>query len=112
MDFKIGDKVLVTTDNWFHAPDGNTYRAVFGTVKGVHDVKGVLGITPNDRSMNWFLNIGNMIIAGCQIHYAVKCDKCSSSGGLGWSSDAENGLKSYQTPNSIYFADPPEETKE
>ena len=30
----IGDKVLVTTDGWFFAPDGETYRAVFGTVNG------------------------------------------------------------------------------
>lgn len=32
---KVGDKVLVTVDNWFHAPDGKSYRSVFGTVNAI-----------------------------------------------------------------------------
>jgi len=75
MHYKIGDKMLVTCDNWFYTPDGNTHRAVFGTVKGIHSDKTTLGIKTNDKSTNWYLEIGNMFIAGCQIHYAVKTDK-------------------------------------
>jgi hypothetical protein len=68
---QLGDKVLVTTDNWFIAPDGEQYRAVFGTVKGIHRDEEMLGIKTNARSTNWYAEIGNVLIAGCQIHYAV-----------------------------------------
>jgi len=33
-----------------------------------------LGISTNRHSTNWYVQIGNLVIAGCQIHYAVKCD--------------------------------------
>lgn len=75
---QVGDKVLVTTDNWFWAPDGESYRAVYGTVVGVFNDESVLGIKTNARSTNWYAQIGNMTIAGCQIHYAIKTDACSS----------------------------------
>lgn len=73
MSIQVGSKVLVTCDNWFFAPDGNSYRAVWGTVKGLRQDSEVLGIKTNARSTNWYLEIGNMIVAGCQIHYAVEC---------------------------------------
>lgn len=72
---KVGDKVLVTTDCWFHAPDGLPYKAVFGTVKGVFDSKQTLGIDTNRNATNWYAEVGSMIIAGCQIHYVIKTDK-------------------------------------
>jgi len=77
MNINIGDKCLITTDNYFVAPDGKQYRSVFGTVKAVHDAQTVLGIKPNAKSTNWYVEIGNMILAGCQIHYLVKTDKVS-----------------------------------
>lgn len=73
----VGDKVLVTTDQWFIAPDGESYRAVFGTVKGVHTSELTLGVKTNAKSTNWYAEIGNMLIAGCQIHYCIKTDKVS-----------------------------------
>lgn len=72
----IGQKFLITCDNWFFAPDGQSYKAVFGEVKGVHSDKETLGIETNSKSTNWYLEIGNVIIAGCQIHYAVRTDVC------------------------------------
>lgn len=71
----IGSQVLITCDNWFYAPDGQSYRAVWGTVKGIRQDSDVLGIKTNARSTNWYLEIGNMILAGCQIHYALECGK-------------------------------------
>ena len=68
----IGDTYLITTDNWFYAPDGQTYRSVFGTVHAVVDSEAVLGIRTNARSTNWYVAIGDMVVAGCQIHYAVR----------------------------------------
>lgn len=72
-----GDKALITTDGWFIAPDGEQYRSAFGTIKGVYDSYNTLGVKTNARSTNWYIVIGNMTIAGCQIHYAIKTDKVS-----------------------------------
>lgn len=73
--YVVGEKVLVTVDQWFYAPNGKSYRAVFGTVKGVRSDAETLGIKTNARATNWYLEVGNTMIAGCQIHYAVKTDK-------------------------------------
>lgn len=102
---KRGDKALVTTSAWFFAPDGNSYRAVFGTVQAIETAEQSLGVKTNNRSTNWYLRIGNMTIAGCQINYAIKTDKCSDKPGIGWDASAEFGCKEYTRPCSIYFAD-------
>lgn len=71
----IGSTVLITCDNWFFAPDGQSYRAVWGSVKAVRTDNEVLGLKTNARSTNWYIEIGNMILAGCQIHYALECSE-------------------------------------
>lgn len=73
----VGDKVIVTCDNWFFAPDGLSYRAVFGTVKAIRTAEDSLGVRPNGKSTNWYLEVGNMTIAGCQIHYLVRTLTCN-----------------------------------
>ena len=69
-------KYLITTDNWFIAPDGKQYKAVWGDVKPMTALA-VLGVEPNRNSANWMLQVGtdtdHVILAGCQIHYAVSC---------------------------------------
>lgn len=105
MNIEIGKKALVTTSEWFYAPDGAVYRAVFGTVRGVMSAAETLGIKPKAGDASWFLEIGNMTIAGCQIKYAIRTDKCNDSVASGWSASAEGGFKSYMHPCSIYFAD-------
>lgn len=67
-------KVLITTNDWFLAPDGQSYKAVWGTVV-IKRSEDLLGIKPHNY-VNWFAVInGSCIIAGCQIHYAVVCDE-------------------------------------
>lgn len=70
-------KYLITTDAWFIAPDGNDYKAAWGEVEIVEDK--FLGISTNRNSSNWYAKVGtednHIIIAGCQIHYACKCEK-------------------------------------
>lgn len=105
MNIEIGEKALVTTDSWFLAPDGRQYRAAFGTVHGCKTAEDTLGIKPNGRSTNWFLEIGCLTIAGCQIHYAIRTDDCSNAPAQDWNSDAANGIKIYERPSSIFFAD-------
>lgn len=78
---KAGENYLITTDNWFFAPDGTQYRAVFGKVEILHD--SFLGIKTNMRSTNWYVKVGDesnhVILAGCQVHYAVKTDICNTN---------------------------------
>lgn len=73
---KVGENFLISTDNWFFAPDGKQYRAVFGKVHAITQDT-ALGIKTNRNSTNWYVNIGNMIVAGCQVHYAIRTDNCS-----------------------------------
>lgn len=100
-------KYLITTDNWFIAPDGKSYRAAWGDVEIVDD--GILGVKTNRMSANWFAKVGSrekhIIIAGCQIHYAVKCnDMPNTKATEDWQADA-NSFNTYQRPNCIYIAE-------
>jgi len=53
----INQKVLLTSQNWFYAPDGKQYKAVWGTLKGIHEAGKTLGFIPNRSHANWFLEI-------------------------------------------------------
>ena len=69
---------LITTTEWFLAPDGEQYRAVWGKCK-LLTTEDIFSFKPSRPSTNWFANVGNddksMIVAGCQIHYAIRCDE-------------------------------------
>lgn len=100
-------KYLITTDAWFYAPDGKQYRAAWGDVEIIEDT--FLGLKTNRNSSNWFAKVGNekkhIIIAGCQIHYAIRCEeKPDTSLSEDWQADAQNGIKFYTHPSSIYIA--------
>jgi len=103
---KIGDTALITTDAYFFAPNGTQYRAVFGTIHNVVDAEDSLGIKTNERSTNWYVEIGNMIVAGCQIHYAIKTNNFNPGKADGhYSADAKHGVNEYRVPSGIYNAD-------
>lgn len=97
---------LITTDAWFYAPDGKQYKAVWGNVQITDDT--ILGIKTNAISSNWFAKVGTednyVIVAGCQIHYAVKCDKPNTGKALDWTSD-NDGCKEFERPSVIYIAE-------
>jgi hypothetical protein len=101
---KIGDKVLVTTYDWFMAPDGSTYKAAFGTVKAVLDSQQTLGVKTNARSTNWYAVIGNITIAGCQINYAVKTERCNLGPAKSFATK-DGVVNEYNVPSTIYNAD-------
>lgn len=73
---KDGEKYLVSVEDWFVAPDGDTYCAVWGTCK-VLNIDEVFNFNVIRPSTNWYLQIGKdgreVIAAGCRIHYAVRC---------------------------------------
>jgi len=72
----VGKNILITTDDWFFAPNGQQYKAVFGELIGVFSDEETLNIKTNDRSTNWYVVVGGMVIGGCQIHYAILTDTC------------------------------------
>lgn len=67
-----GELLLIQTDDWFIAPNGQKYSSVWGMCK-ILDAKELLGFRPA-QSTNWYLQVGDgdkaMFIAGCRIHYA------------------------------------------
>lgn len=78
--WKVGDKILFNCDHWFFCPDGKQYRAVWGTLKGIYSSEDTLGVRTNAKSTNWYVQVGDVLIAGCQIHYAVKTDFVCTEG--------------------------------
>lgn len=98
-------KYLINTDNWFTAPDGKNYKAVWGDVEILDD--SILGLKTNRMSTNWFAKVGSdekhVIIAGCQIHYAIKTnERPNQDMSEDWTADA-NKVNIYQRPNNIYI---------
>lgn len=100
-------KYLISTDAWFYAPDGRQYNAVWGEVEIVSD--SILGIKTNVRSSNWFAKIGSeenhVIVAGCQIHYAIKCEDKPNDGLVNDHRITDQRVKVYTRPCQIYIAE-------
>jgi len=105
MSIQIGKKVLLTTNDWFRAPDGNSYKAVYGTIKAVLSDNEFLGIKTNRHSTNWYVEIGNMTVAGCQVFYAVETDKCSFGTYTNWNVGEKETNITDNIPCAIYNAD-------
>lgn len=100
-------KYLITTDRYFVAPDGKTYTAVWGDVKLVED--SILGVKTNRNSANWYAVVGangkEIIVAGCQIFYAIKCEEKPHTGDVeDWTVDNAK-FESYRRPTKIYIAE-------
>ena len=94
---------LINTDNWFYGPDGKQYKAVWGEVKILED--SFLGIKTNARATNWYARVGtegnHIIVAGCQIHYAVKMQEEPPSGYIDDYQVHEGEIKNYRRPSNI-----------
>lgn len=97
---------LITTDNWFYGPDGKVYRAVWGDVKIMDD--SLLGIRTNRNSSNWYAFVGSeekgMILAGCQVHYAIRCNEKPNQGKVHDYSTDGGTFNEFVRPSQIYFA--------
>lgn len=102
-------KYLITTDNWFIAPDGLQYKAAWGVVEILQD--SFLGLKTNNRSANWFAKVGteskHVIIAGCQIHYAVRCRNKPENDKIDdfRINKNEDGVNYYNRPGYIYISE-------
>jgi hypothetical protein len=103
----IQDKnYLITANNWFYAPNGKTYRAAWGKVKIYED--SILGVKTNRNSANWYLFVGSeekgVIIAGCQIHYAIICDDEPNFDELEDAIYSSSGVQKFNRKSEIYKA--------
>lgn len=105
MKIELDKTYLVTTDQWFFAPDGRNYRAAFGTVNGIHSSEETLGIRTNAKSTNWYIELGRLTIAGCQIHYAVQTDECHMGEVLDYKVTEQGDCVKYTRPSDIFDAD-------
>lgn len=99
-------KYLITTDAWFFAPDGKQYRAVWGNVEIIEDT--FLGLKTNKNSTNWYAKVGSennhIIIAGCQIHYAIRCEEKPNNNCVeDYLTDANIGVKTFERPSQIWL---------
>lgn len=76
-----GVKYLITTSNWFFAPDGQNYKAVWGTAQLFEE--SIFDTEASRQGANWYVKIGSnnkhCLITGCQIHYAVRCENRPSN---------------------------------
>ena len=103
----MNGKYLITTEGWFFAPDGNQYKAAWGDVKILED--SLIGVKTNRNSTNWYASVGSndkeMIIAGCQIHYAIKCNNKPSTNSTQMENDYEGKVISSNVRTRIYIAE-------
>lgn len=99
----IGKTVLITTNNWFIAPDGVQYKAIFGVLHAINATQGTLGFTPSRNHTNWFAEVGNMTIAGCQILYCFRCEESELvKGEVDEYKIVEKQVTYYRRPTMIY----------
>lgn len=71
----INKNVLFTCNQWFTAPDGKDYKVVYGTLKAILKTDDVFGFSARATAghVNYIFEVGNMVIAGCQVQYGVLC---------------------------------------
>lgn len=105
MNIEVGENYLITCDNWFYNPVGEQCRAVWGEVKAILNDSEALGIKTNRGSTNWFVQIGDTIVAGCQIHFAVKCEREPPLTVKHSEYDKDSSkVISYSLPSSVHIA--------
>lgn len=104
MEEAIGKNVLITTGNWFVAPDGRQYKSVWGKLIQIKEASKHLGFVPNRAHANWYICIGNMTIMGCQAMYFIVCPEKPHLGVAPNYSVEAGVVKLYDTPSFIYNA--------
>ena len=84
---------LISTHNWFYAPDGRRYHAVWGEVKlFLKDVGTII--------------IGDMIIQSDEVAFAIKCTDKPNTGDIEDTLYSEVGISTFTRPTEIWIATP------
>lgn len=100
----IGQNVLITCQSWFVAPDGKQYLAAWGTLTAIHESGKELGFIPNRAHANWFIELGGMIIMGCQVMYFISCPDEPDFGQVKDYEIKDGDVKTFLRPSKIYNA--------
>ena len=93
MEFKIGEKHLISINKWFIAPNGSEYRAIYGTINDISGSKGDLSVV-----------VGSLAIPKSKILCAIKTDGCNFDEADSWQSIGGE-VEVYKIPSKIYNAD-------
>lgn len=104
MNLEVGKKVLITTQEFFVAPDGLQYKSVLGSFMGVHSSEELLSNTETyETPRKWYLRVGSMMIPESQVNSIVITEEAMLGGVKEYLSSFEkNG---YTRPSFIYNAD-------
>ena len=100
MKLQVGKKFLITTDQWFLAPDGEQYKAVFGTVKAINTDEETLVLIPNG-----YITIGDITIDCCQLHYVIRANNCNEGSPYRHIEHEGKLFNRLESRSNIYFAD-------
>lgn len=98
----IGQKVLAQTSAYFVGPDGKDHNAIWGTLNGINKVPKELGFIPNRNMANWYYEIGDTVIMGCQINYMSLCPDEPKDNVESWGLK-DNIIVPYITPHKIFI---------
>ena len=100
----IGKKVLVTTQDWFVGRNGCSFKAVYGILESVDELKDVLGFVPSRHHANWSIKVGSFIIIGCQVQNIEQTDIIHDSQEPVSDFSVDKSEVSYfERPSTIYF---------
>lgn len=71
-----GELMLLQTQDWINAPDGSTYKDIWGRTR-VIQMKEVLGFDPRGHVTNFVYQVGEgpntVFVMGCRVLYAHIC---------------------------------------
>jgi hypothetical protein len=79
---------------------------VWGELKAVHEVKEIFGFVPSRIHANWTIEIGSMIIMGCQVLYVSLCPTRPEENEVkDWKIADDGKLIEYKRPSTIHFSE-------
>lgn len=104
MNNHLNKNVLITCQGWFLAPDGKQYLGAWGKLTAIHEAGKTLGFIPNRSHANWFIELGPMIIMGCQVMYLIACPNEPELGEVDDFVEKDGEIKIFKRPSKIYKA--------
>lgn len=69
-EYYLNKNVLITTLNWFYAPNGVAYRSIYGKVSYIH---------LDESKKIQYVEMGNVFISGTEILNMIITDSINSS---------------------------------
>jgi hypothetical protein len=74
----VGEKVLITLEEWFTAPDGKQYQAVHGKLLAVRKTEDAPGFNPSRVRANWLYQFEGMAVMGHQVGHVIAAEEVNT----------------------------------